>query len=62
MHMPLQVRVVGGSNLRAMDKSGSSDPYAEVFVWCPGDATCEHPTPTPTPTPYPYPPCPCPYP
>ena len=42
LHVPPQVRVVGGSNLRAMDKSGSSDPYAEVFVWCPGDATCEH--------------------
>ena len=38
----LQVRIVGASNLRAMDQSGSSDPYAEVFVWCPGDATCEH--------------------
>ena len=31
--------MVGGSGLRAMDKTGSSDPYTEVFVWCPTTLT-----------------------
>ena len=38
----LSVWLVSAAGLMSADDNGLSDPYCEIWVWCPGDASCDH--------------------
>ena len=42
MSHSLRVKLLSGHDLLSADAHGFSDPYVDIFVWCPSRATCKH--------------------